>query len=618
MPASLRLKLVAAFILSGTVLAWRFVFGTKDEAVLFQIFCGYWWMWAIFGVLGFSAYRLVGSRAIAHEVVRKVCVRHRIQLVFLLLCSLFLHVHEPHEFKVLYDEPAHLHVSQVMHTERQALVAARGHYIGDSFVLLNTFPSFRQYFFPFLLSISHDLFGYSPLTPFFINSVFTLLVLGAVYALGVMLAGQSCGIFCVLLFAAVPLVAQNVTSAGYDICNLFWIILVCIAGLNFLTRSSHEAFAWLDLAAASTLAASQVRYESIVYFAFIVAIILVRWIRSGTLIFSWLLALVPLLLLPSFASNLIFMQTEIYQLPGLRETGQPFLSIKYLSGHLADLVYYIYSFDMGSTASALVAYIGTLGVALMVARAVSTLRLKADPLLLGMILLITIVVLSYCAALMNFWSSPLDGLAARFSLPLWFGLALSGGWLLSQFLRQGTKWTGAAIIFLVCVVVGNGAMVSGAHRTTSLMIPSRVERWFMRFAGSYDRETTLLVSKSNIQLMGFRWASIDLDRVNKAPEKCVQLLQAGIYRNIFILERSEFPASQETNIRRDFSVLDHNIIVEEVARRTFAPGQLTRIVRFIGYRNEKGGLITPDNAPPLRTDFTTDAKRDDYILSLYP
>jgi hypothetical protein len=610
------LRLAILFTVAGALLSWRYLFGSRDEAVLFQIFLGYWWMWGVLGVLVWSTVKLWRHFGLTWNSFRRAAAEHRWAIVSIAGCSVFLHLHEPHEFKVLYDEPSHLLTSQVMHVEKQPLVAARTHFLGDNFILLNNYPSFRQYFYPFLLSLSHDVFGYSAAAPFVLNGVAGVLLLGAVYALGYMLGGRFAGITGVLLLTSLPLLAQNVTCAGYDVLNLALLTLVCIAGLQFLRASSADAPVWLSWLGALTLAASQVRYESIVYFGLIGILVVMRALASRELIVPWAAVLWVVLCIPSFTSNMIFMKTESFLLPSLRRPGEPFMSLQYLVEHSGDLLAYLFYPSSQSTSSVVAAIMGTIGLAALIARLTRISELSTNRHLIAFGVFTAVVGAAYTAALCNFWGSPLDGLAARFSLPLWLCLACAGGWVVAEIVARWKLHT-PVICGLVLTLVLATARANSAHYTTNLMVPSRVERWFLQFADKQERETTLFVSKSNVQLMAHRYAAISMDALIARAELCVRVLQLGIYKNIYILERSEFPAAQGEKFRKDYAILPPHILVEEIDRRTFAPGQVTKIYRFLGYMKD-GKKITPETAPPLPAEFESEAKRNAYILSAFP
>ena len=100
-------------------------------------------------------------------------------------------VHESFGFKIVMDELMLLGTSMSMHLDRVALTPLRGNDIQGAFVVLDGIVDKRPLFFPFLVSIVHDLSGYRPENAFFLNGLLTFVLLGLTWSLGRRLAGRS-------------------------------------------------------------------------------------------------------------------------------------------------------------------------------------------------------------------------------------------------------------------------------------------------------------------------------------------------------------------------------------------------------------------------------------------
>jgi hypothetical protein len=256
----------------------------------------------------------------------------------------------------------------------------------------------------------------------------------------------------------------------------------------------------------------------------------------------------------------------------------------------------------------------------MAARLLTTrdfVSMATRPLIITLLLMANVLV-AYLPALFHFWSTALDPFAARFTLPIWLCLTLGGGWFVSKTLEKWRNLQHASIALIVFMIFAITARSNASHSTTDLMVPSRVEQWFLDFAKGQERCSSLFVSKSNVELMAYGYAAAALEVINHSPEKCVAILQSGIYKNIYILERTEFPESTEDLKRKDMALVGKTLLVEEIATRSFAPGQRSRILRFVGYKAVDGTLVTPASAPPLPLTFKTDAERSEFLFTLYP
>lgn len=611
-------KVGVGVTLGLAALAWRFRYGTPEQAMRVQTAIGFWWMWGVFIALVWTTGIILRRANCSVSLIAETLRKHKAGVAVVALSSVFLHLHEPHEFKVFYDEPSHLEISQVMYLNHEACAAVQSQYIGDIYVVMHTYPQFRQCFFPFAMYLVHTIAGYTPNAPFIVNTFTTVALLGALYWYSTMIVGRFGALVSVLLMTAVPLLAQNVTSAGYDPFNLLFLVLLFAASCKILNCSDDaDALIWLNWGTAVCLAAAQVRYESILYFGLILCVIGIRFVLRRRLVVTWFLASIPVFLLPAFASNLYYLKTAVFQNTERRVEGEAFLGVEYLFTHLQDLLVYLYKYDSIGTSSLLVSVLGTLGVTFLVVRLIASKGMSpAKRFPLSMFCLAACFVFGvYCVTIMHYWSSPLDGLAARFTLPMWLCLAVAGGWLLAEF-EGKPRVCSAALVLLAASIVANTGRANALHVTTSQLTPSKSERWFIDFAKTRERATTLFVSRSGSLLMDYMFASIDFSEVNSAPDKCLRAIQAGIYKELYILERDEYPSVKNPSSTR--MLVDPRIVVEEVARRSFGPGEIARILKFVGYRTQEGKVVKVEDLPPIPAPFESEAKRDAFISSRYP
>ncbi len=104
------------------------------------------------------------------------------------LAGIVLLVHETFGFKIIMDELMLLGTSMSMHFDRLVLTPTRGNDVQGAFVILDGMMDKRPLFFPFLLSLLHDLTGYRPANAFILNGLLTFILLGLTYICGRMLA----------------------------------------------------------------------------------------------------------------------------------------------------------------------------------------------------------------------------------------------------------------------------------------------------------------------------------------------------------------------------------------------------------------------------------------------
>ncbi len=104
------------------------------------------------------------------------------------LGGLVLIVHESPGFKIVMDEVMLAGTSMSMHLNRSVVVPVRGSNIQGAFAIFQGQMDKRQLFFPFLVSILHDLIGYRPENAFVLNGILAFVFLALVNALGRKLA----------------------------------------------------------------------------------------------------------------------------------------------------------------------------------------------------------------------------------------------------------------------------------------------------------------------------------------------------------------------------------------------------------------------------------------------
>ena len=172
---------------------------------------GYWCVLAAFALFAWALWR-----AYRDDLARvRACGLRGFDWASLAVVAVggtVLMVHESFGFKIVMDEVMLAGTSMSMHFDRSVITPMRGGDIQGAFVVLGGNLDKRQLFFPFLVSILHDLTGYRVENAFVLNGILTFVFLGLVNAAGRKLAGRQAGWLGVALFAGLPLLAPNSTG----------------------------------------------------------------------------------------------------------------------------------------------------------------------------------------------------------------------------------------------------------------------------------------------------------------------------------------------------------------------------------------------------------------------
>ncbi len=213
------------------------------------------------------------------------------------LLAAVVFVVSPPAMRVQFDETSLLGTSQNMHTSRMAVITTAAIPFDGGVLALESTVDKRPPLFPFLVSLVHDVAGYRVSNAFVVNAALLVLLLAIVQGAVRRRCGALCGFAAPLLLVAVPLLGIVAMSAGFELLAAVLLVVVLLAALDFVAWPDAPRAAWL---LASGLVMAQTRYESVLVFAALLA--LVAWRTRGALPLDvrcrWLLGAVPGLLTP--------------------------------------------------------------------------------------------------------------------------------------------------------------------------------------------------------------------------------------------------------------------------------------------------------------------------------
>lgn len=274
--------------------------------------------------------------------------------------GLLWQAHETHGYKILADEYQLTGTAQVMHLEREVGYPLRGSDLQGPFRILESTLDKRPYFFPFLVSLAHDLTGYRVENAFWLNTLLGFVLLGLVYLLGAR-AGDSrrAGVLALLLAIGLPLLSQQAAGAGFELLNLVFIAgwwLLCIRVLDAPGPEAQDAFLLTSVLLAST------RYESLWFLLPTALVLLTVWCRTGLRITAVTWA-APFLVVPMLWLNRAFtFKPELWQMAS-RDATAPF-ALEYIPANLGHALKYFFTFDGYQPNSPFLAALGLLALPL--------------------------------------------------------------------------------------------------------------------------------------------------------------------------------------------------------------------------------------------------------------
>lgn len=504
---------------------------------------------------------------------------------------LVLLLHEPFGFKVIMDEIMLLGTSMSMHFDRLVQVPYRGHDIQGAFIIVEGVIDKRPLFFPFLLSCLHDVLGYRPENTFWLNATLALVFLAVVYVLGRKLAGRAAAVCGVLLFAGLPLLAQNANGGGFELLNLVMIALTLWLGLRFAeTREAPE----LSALCVSGVLLAQTRYESALFVLPVALLILWVWWRERRLILSWTLAFTPLLLLPVPLLQKIFQlnQTawQMFSKPGVEK---PF-GVQYVVVNLAHAWDYFFDTTGGQPNSLLLSLLGLFATGFLLLVLIrETRRLRETPPLRAGVLFFSLGLLGLFALLMGyFWGKFDDPVITRLSLPLHLLFVLALWVVVPELPRPGRVWWGLnAAALLQLWILSIPSMSS--HAYTMNYVHGREVEWRREFIREHPSRDYLVIDANSIVWITHLVSSTPPLQAKVRKDSIIFHRRNHSFSEIYVFQRFDLdPETGRMKLVDDYD-LGPDYLLETVAERRLHPYTLSRISRVVAIRDSKEPAAAP-------------------------
>ena len=213
--------------------------------------------------------------------------------LLLVLLALFA---SPPDYRILADETNLLGMAQALYEERSCHNPTQvlNFYHGIRRTISSSVDK-RPALYPFLTAAVHALTGYRPENAFVVNAVAGFGVLFLLYLAVQGWYGRFWGIVSMLLLASFPLFVLYMTSAGFEVLNLLFAMILFYAAWKFIERpqagGAEVMFLTLPLLA-------QTRYESALAVFCVVALVLACLPKVEYARLTWRTLLTPLLFLP--------------------------------------------------------------------------------------------------------------------------------------------------------------------------------------------------------------------------------------------------------------------------------------------------------------------------------
>jgi hypothetical protein len=598
-PALLRLPrlrfLVVAIIFAATL---AFVAVPDRHAIRVVSYAGYWLV-----LLGFVSWFWALCRTFAEDV-RSWSWRRldAVGVASVVAGAGVLLSHEGFGFKIVMDELMLLGTSMSMHLDRMVLTPMRGNDIQGAFVILDGMVDKRPLFFPFLLSVVHDLTGYRPGNAFVLNSVLTVVLLALTWGLGRRLAGRSGGVLGVLLLAGLPLLGQNATGGGFELLNLVMIMATLLLGVRFAERRDGPALAAFVL---SAVLLAQVRYESVVFLLPVAFVVLRAWLRDGRAEIPWPVVAAPLLLVHAPLQQRIFdLRASAWEMASKPGFTEPF-SVAYIPDNLGHAIAFFFGRAADQPNSPVLSTLGCIALPFLLLLLARRLRTgeRATVAEAMAVLFVAGCALHFGLMMGYFWGKFDDPVIRRLSLPTHLGLVIAVLVVLPSLvdarLRRG-----------VLVIAGLGLLVRGvpsmaAHAYSQEYTPGRETAWRREFMAAMPRPDYLMIDNDATLWVTHRVSATPTTVAAKKQVDIAFHLRNRTFSDVFIFQRFNVNPDTGALTLREGDDPGSDFVLEPVAERRLHLLTLSRISRVKEIKAGGETISAPDTvraAVPLSAE----------------
>lgn len=587
--APLNPQLLLLILLSVPSVILPFLCCQSDAVYHFTKKAGYFFPPAACAVYFWSLRKLFGLDW-ARKLISK---RHRGETLFVLLAGAFVLVRGSYGLTILNDELVLLSTSMNMHFTRQIFAVLKAYWTDGAFFPVGGLLDKRPLLFPFLVSLIHDIKGYSPYNVFWLNSLLTLVLLSLIHLLGRKIAGVKAGILAVLLMMGAPLLYQSAHGGGLSILNLVMIMSTLLLAWEYRQRPGPLSLTALCY---SAVLLAQTRYESVLYILPAGGLILWHWRRERKITLPWAVCFCPLFLMFNLYHFLHARSQDVWWAHEFY--GSVVFSLEHIPSRWSRAVNYLFNWDFTHGNSILLSVLGAAGFAFFILALIRKNAFRAEGRSLfhvfapfgGVILANLLVLLSY------HWGQMDDPMVSRMALPLMLFMTFSFIFFLHNAGHSPRRWDvfiGIAALFIF--LRASPMLAQNVYQTAHW--PAREVQWSWKHASRLKDKNVFVIDERNLAWLVHLIPSLPVKNARADKRKVHFLWRRHDFSRFLVVQHfHENPRTGELAIlpKYDLGPAFQLRVIEE---KKFRPMVVTRLSEITA--------ITEDDPlqMPLSEDF---------------
>jgi hypothetical protein len=526
-----RRKLIVLLVSATAAIAVGFIIVPTDLGGRLITRAGYYYILTVFIAWLFFAWRV----AISGRFYWRTWFRQNPwTILFLLIATAFAVWTDSFAHKLLMDDYVVQGTAWHMHATKEVGTPIRAYDYEGTWLAINTFLDKRPYFFPFLISLLHDLTGFRLANVYALNVALAFVVLACVFGLVRALTRQQRPAYIAVgLLATLPLFGQNATGASMELLSVAMMALLLVTATCFLREPSPDR---LSLLVTGTVLLAQTRYESVLFVVPVCVVIVLAWFHNGRVFVSWPAVIAPLLLVP-YAWHNRFLSANKY-LWQLREGEDSRFALQYLAGNLEGARKFLLSTSPVQPNSVWLVLVGAAGSAWAIAclfRNPAKWRMLYGSPAISTTFLFGLAIVANLALLMFYYWSRLDEpVTARFALPLFVLLSIIAGWFMHSLELRRIP---AALI--VAIGLGGWLLVIGAPAyaqriyTTSNHIMHELE-WEFDQIERRPGPVFLITSKGTLPFLLQKIPVLNFEIARRRMPQIAWHMNRGTFREVLV------------------------------------------------------------------------------------